>query len=160
MSAVAVEEIDKMEAGAELDALMADFMGWRWYEVSWLGTSGEYFASPSDVKNWEREAMSYKPLEGRAPTVHGGVPRYSSDIRAAWAVLEKLKEKHGDVQLYSGPFTKNEGFWECQIEDSRTDGVIVCVEAETPSLAICRAARKAMQRASATGDASDTPSAP
>lgn len=74
------------------------------------------------------------------------VPRYSTDIVAAWAVVEKLRaggiyftirtDIIWDVTLWDG----NEGTWNaggCQ------DKWLVDVQAKTAPLAICRAALKA-----------------
>jgi len=89
--------VDEMEAGRELDALVAE-----------------------KVMGWEYEARSlFRP---------------SQDIAAAWEVVEKLKMCCGYSHGRGDPFA--------MLECEKFSTLVVC--ADTVSLAICRAALKAV----------------
>lgn len=109
----------RIEPGSELDALVADkIMG---LNVSWLHEDKDY-------------------------TKHGGLPKYSTDIAAAWTVVEKIYNKNkGEpmvMQIY-GPLSdgyKVTLIWEHH-DGPIEEGSIV---AKTASHAICLAALKAV----------------
>jgi len=121
-------DIDKLEAGPELDALVAArVMGLTVVRdpVSERGVSiGEAGPKGFDLK------------------------KYSTEIAAAWEVLEKLrcmlsKGKFGWVHVCAGP--KNDG-WEVQFVQAKfmePGEIDFFLQAETAPLAICRAALKA-----------------
>lgn len=77
-------------------------------------------------------------------------PRYSTDIAAAWQVVEKWRAKGEGFQLDSLGFTGVEGetdaAWRCSFMDA-TDGGMehYSAEAETAPLAICLAALAAVE---------------
>ena len=105
------QEIDNMQAGRELDALVSEkVMGIKWPGVFWDGDPDSHF--------FNRRA-------------------YSTDIAAAWQVVEKLKER-------------GFGFWltasgDCWFEDS--NGWRITSKADGSNsvpLAICRAALEAV----------------
>lgn len=99
------EEIDKLEAGPELDAIMChELMGFEGC-VAISGDHGDMF-----------------------------FPTYSTDIKAAWAVVEKLRKLNYNLSL----FYSDEGFY-CHFGQTELAG-----QAGTAPLAICRAALKAV----------------
>jgi hypothetical protein len=75
------QEIDKLAAGRELDALIAEkVMGWTGF---W--------------KRGEPSMMAYPPVE-QAAGIDGErwpVPNYSTNIAAAWLVVEKMSHVAG-----------------------------------------------------------------
>ena len=78
--------------------------------------------------------------------IMGRKGKFSSDIAAAWKVLEKIYEStgHGKIRLMKWDHWKKAGWTApvgCQFGDGQK---FVC--AETPALAICRAALKAAER--------------
>lgn len=113
-------EIDILEAGREMDALMAErVMGWVRYGDHWVTTGHEPNALGCTYR-WA--AMTFAP---------------STDIAAAWEVVEKLQDHGMAMSLVFGVYT-----WECKFGDAGD----VFGEARHPdaSLAICHAALEAM----------------
>ena len=156
----------KLAAGRELDALVAEkVMGWKWWKypapnrkqrlltiIAPPVKDGRGFANhidriwqPSDCltprfSDWDSIMWSDDGFE----IWQRGLPHYSTDIAAAWQVVEKLLEilpqggihiEHLDYQGWSVSmcFKKAEGGW---------DG---WVDAETIPLAICLAALAAAE---------------
>lgn len=115
-------EIDEMQAGPELDALVGEFMGEP--KCDRHHTYGECF--------------------------HGffGKP-YSTDIAAAWEVLEKLRDLDMFCDLtasYYDPVRKRWTKWTVELND-KDDSKF---EDDSAPLAICRAALKATASESRT----------
>ena len=121
------DEIDKLEAGPEINALVAEAMGklrrnGSWYEVEsprggWI--SG--FHGKKDAMNWLGQQFLF-----------------SKNISAAWEVVENwVRDRHGS---YGEIELRSEGLggaiWKCGF------GIYESV-APTAPLAICRAALKA-----------------
>ena len=82
-------------------------------------------------------------IHGKFP--HDEILRYTSDISAAWEVVEKMRElNNGDVTEFRFTWrgTKNPGYcfriWESDLEVDMEE-----FRADTPALAICLAALKA-----------------
>jgi hypothetical protein len=115
--------IDELQAGRELDALVAEkVMGYT------LGTP----PSPESAIN----------LAG--PEYPVTVPHYSTDIAAAWQVVEKFKDRDWRFIL-----DKYDDGWGIEIELSGGKYGSGAV-AETAPLAICRVALKAVGVVDAT----------
>lgn len=69
-----------LEPGRKLDALVAEkVMGWKWYNI--LGNSEQQVLASS-----QEDALSLRPGQ----MVYDLVPCYSTDIAAAWLVVERL----------------------------------------------------------------------
>lgn len=68
------------------------------------------------------------------------VPQFSSDIGIAWVLLQRLRERHGRVEVIG----TQEGRWICRICDPASAGPResdgVTGEAASVPVAICRAA--------------------
>ena len=110
---------DEIEAGRELDAQVAEkVMGWRHVRET---------GPPDDL---------YGQEPGRSGTVYI-VPHYSTDIGAAWAVVERLRDIDCDLTIESAGN---------QWHVSLLVGAIVGTAQAAP-LAICRAALKVVERA-------------
>lgn len=129
-----------MKAGRELDILIAEkVMGWTREPINplsiepdrrgWLNVNGYYFSHP-DATTYENEKL----------------PKYSTNIAAAWEVVEKIKMEKcmininedatfSSVQIERFHPLPTGGTWSCIVESS--DG-------ESAPHAICLAALKAV----------------
>lgn len=141
-----LDQIDKLEAGRELDALVAErVMGWsRWYEDKKDLYPPE--GSPEN-KGWtKRGGIMIQAL----------IPEYSTSIEAAWRVVEKIKnlgkvEKTTDDgkewynirHEFHIEWLPDSNMWRAGWYDFRYDDY-QCndIEAPTAPLAICKAALK------------------
>lgn len=134
------EDVDKMEAGREMDALIAEkIMGWKWRILACGHVSRpgqyEYTRFLTASKNHERWPL----WDGKAsiPVNKGDwwLPKedsYSTDIAAAWQVVEKTRLfTHCDITQVIGAWV---------IFNHANDSQVT---ADTAPLAICRAAFKA-----------------
>lgn len=76
-----------------------------------------------------------------------GLPPFSSDIRAAWMIVEKIKEQWDNVWLTSGDMVLNgKSGYSFRFADEMEQRFCIAhseATAETAPLAICRAALKA-----------------
>lgn len=121
------DEILQMEAGREIDALVAELvMGWT---------------KVRKASTWESAAMIYSGTFvytiGVTPDqkTNDVIPYHSTDIAAAWQVVEKMRLV--GVSMWIGPHLDNE--WAVQIKPS-INNYHEFVRADTAPLAICRAA--------------------
>lgn len=126
----------ELEAGLEMDALVAErVMGWLWWKSS---SSGKrcLFAPGKHPEWFEERATGDEPLVGDWGST--GIPKYSTDILAAWSVLTKFG--HWEIGLDGGIIECECGCFEKPIGDGCQLGFGVAKEAP---LAICRAALRA-----------------
>ena len=138
---------DEIEAGRELDALIAEHvMGWEWWRSSVSGRRSLFApgAIPRGEDEWfceradgsERLVFDWKTVR---------IPPYSTEIGAAWAVAEKLKALGRDSVMLS-----NEGDgWECEItvsDELYAKGWRSASWQGAAPFAICRAALKVVER--------------
>jgi len=125
------EEILQLQPGPLADRLVAErVMGWRLRKrmpdveaYEWVSRDGRatgYFWYPPDSEN-------YSPDEF-CP---------STDIAAAWQVLEALRRSGGRYRIWSPCAGDDE--WEVELFPGNSDEAII-VRAPTLPLAICRAA--------------------
>jgi hypothetical protein len=124
---------DELEAGGQLNALVAEkVMGWTGINHDALNRGG-----------W--------PPPYRPPSMVGWqlVPEYSTDISAAWEVVEKVSSRNQDTIVVitrnslDGKRMGGEDAYFCTIEDV-SDGIEEWeTSADSAPLAICRAALKA-----------------
>lgn len=125
----------------ELDALVAEkVMGFE----AWAETRGEYRlavrAGPDAPRPWERKRTPdperYESISCAYAQALGffgeGFPRYSTDIAAAWRVVEKLGQNRVDVVLHYTELMRG-----C---DCICGGDAVGRSEDTMPLAICLAA--------------------
>lgn len=115
-----MSDVDKLEAGPKLDALVAEkVMGW---EV------GPHTADPLVARFKFRWKLPNDAGYGDEPP-----PEYSTDIAAAWEVVEKLCAS-GDFCLLT-PLGFGGNGWACKMMDDDYNATAL-----TAPLAICRAA--------------------
>lgn len=138
-------DVDLMEAGRELDALVAErVIGAKWYAFTDPGDTGtsRILRLDSDARGSLRRGLIV-PAQMDEPidSFYGydGLPRYSTDIGAAWEVAEKMVSD-GHVFIVKGDGLRTGDFsprWTVLCDNlPRTD-------ADSAPLAICRAALKA-----------------
>lgn len=114
----------ELAAGRELDALVAErVMGWRSIGSDGISTFGDPPNDPLD-------------LSGTGDG-HFHVPRYSTDISAAWEVVEKAKDWR--ITIDGGEYHGDS--WGVKIANN--DGYFYGF-GDTAPLAICRAALAAV----------------
>jgi len=114
------DKILKMEAGRELDVLVARIL----------------FGNLPFIQKRKRAAKKDYYSIWAVKTKSGGygkLPFYSTDIAAAWQIAEKLQEFYPCLW-------KEDGYWECLFAVEYATAT-----ADTAPLAICRAALLAME---------------
>lgn len=114
-----MSHLDNMPAGREMDALVAEKVMGCWVKVRTLGTD-------SPTRLWSCGCTGEKSHNGPAGS---GLLPYSTDIAAAWEVVEKLAR----------PLTlvfHHDGRWDCTFAGGEH------ALGDTAPLAICRAAAK------------------
>ena len=116
---------DTLQPGRDLDAKIATLMGW--YNIRWIESEGK-----SEMVG-EYQGLRY---------AWAIFPRYSTDIAAAWQVVDALYERGYNVALncYHGWETRHE----CEIAPDADPQRWQNANADTMPHAICLAALKAV----------------
>lgn len=122
--------IDEMQAGREMDALVAEkVMGWT--------TRFAKLCDYEPLRVWSNGAVTYYDDD---------LPRFSTYIAAAWMVVEKFK---ADGAMFSLDFGNGKNGFSCYIRMNEKDksghSNEAFATADTAPLAICRAALKVME---------------
>ena len=128
-------EIDKIEAGPEMDTLIAEkVMGWKLGKSKWIH---DYMMHGMfETEEWKGSTKGI--LTHTKKSWHP-----STDISTAWEVVEKLKDELPQGIKIS--FWKHEGWcvaWKFDSMGALDDGFVL---APTVFLAICRAALKVIE---------------
>ena len=124
------EEIEKLEAGRELDVLIAEkVMCWINFHEIVIGGQHKWCGSSSQ---WDGLGEL--------------VPQYSSEIAAAWQVVEKLKELSA-TNIVIEMLQYSEEWW-CEVRGiSNSKGEsLQSAKDKTAPLVICKAALKALMK--------------
>ncbi len=128
-------DIDKIEAGRELDELIAKHIFNFWWDEKNKQWYGKIINSQGkeQVVYASIEAASYIiPLKLWGPSIsYSGLPEFSMDMTAAWTVVRKLSKNIGCFYMWQ------------HVDYATVDCGVKC-DAETMPLAICRAALKAV----------------
>jgi hypothetical protein len=134
------EQIENMPASREIDALVAEFI---------MGEKKPIYLHSHPIVTQTKYSINmswYCLPEYEKGDVCEWIPKpYSTDIAAAWEVVETFDRKSWDVSVSS--LTDNDDeVWEVFFAEYFEDGVgrIGKASAETAPLAICRAALIAM----------------
>lgn len=134
--------IPETKRGRELDAEVAEkVMGFRWWENSANGLCYLLRETPRRSRNEATNAIwvecAAQPVDFARRWYSDGVPCFSTDIAAAWLVVEKLRGMDCGVHLNCYVTS-----WDCEIVNP---GGLSCVVRDQPTapLAICLAALKA-----------------
>jgi hypothetical protein len=113
------EELLNMQAGYEMDLLVAEkLMGWKWFHYE----EASYFRR-NDVFDY---VIIVDKLRGQTCVFNNSLPKFSTEISAAWEVIEKLGLTDFSIEKVGDHYCVNL--------------VIESACAETAPLAICRAA--------------------
>lgn len=129
------DEVEQISAGREMDALVAEkVMGWKLVPyTAYCGGTPEQATATAIAHGW------YIWENGSGDEIPGQMEdnQFSTDIAAAWQVVDKIREQQGNVfTLWSGartgPFS-----WRCQV---LVDVCLYDASGETAPMAICRAA--------------------
>lgn len=126
--------IDELQAGRELDALVAE----KIMQLPGLerGDPNKYCGIIGHAHP-QTEGEYYYRRDG---FLSDSIPCYSTDIAAAWQVVEKTKLLDGFYALW-----ENDGMW-CIAEDMGYGDWSNYARAETASMTICKAALKAVEQ--------------
>lgn len=114
-----MSKIDDMPAGRELDALVAE----------------KVMDDPVDRQIVDQHG--FEIILRRSRLV---LPRYSTDISAAWKIVEHLRSRNMFVELSEMGINKD---WSCSFDGE--DGKTVHAEGDTAPMAICMAALLAVR---------------
>jgi len=154
------EQILEMKAGREFDALVAELvMGWEWLqrpnEEAGSVVIRKALFGPEPWVRFNFNPEQWVPAQESAPRFYDWdeccglrendghintfrLPPYSTDIAAAWTVVEKLIERTPEEDIH---IEHLHGEWAVDCFYSvHFGGWDECVLAETAPLAICRAA--------------------
>jgi hypothetical protein len=148
MTTPTAEEVRGMGAGREMDALVAEYvMGWRWWRIE--HKHGPYYRLVS--RREEERALNLGSLVHPLPD--DGLDRevdadpYSTDIAAAWEVVEKMAEREPVVTIRKGKWRcamLADGIHEEVDVDARevvyAQNYVASSKCETAPLAIARCA--------------------
>lgn len=144
-------ETAELTAGSELDVLVAEkVMGLiacdQWQPMN-LGSGGGPVMMGHSEKDSPHPGVNCYPAVPGSKHPYNGPQRYSMEIRAAWAVVEKLRP-HYDFRLE----VDTDKYWAMfarvlkRTEDGAVAGPRCEAEAETAPLAICLAALMAISK--------------
>lgn len=135
----------------EIDALIAEkVMGWKWVKRTDLNrdpkhpgfTSWTRYLAKEPLAEWQVLAETELPIESNLGV---GIPEYSTDISAAWLVVEKIKNI--GTRGFQMNYEKNIWWVGCVNHGDNGERELYSHqhgEAETLPLAICLAALKAV----------------
>lgn len=113
--------------GRELDALVASkVMGW--HDVKFQPIANAFGEKVMD------EFAGHPPNDLLKSAI---IPKYSSEIRSAWEVLEKLKS----ISIFAAVISAKGQPWVCKVNK---DTLFVEERADAAPLAICKAALRAV----------------
>ena len=134
-------DIDTLPAGPDLDALVAEkVMGWTLGDPHWI--HGYMMHGMVEVRTWlGSETEDGAKSEGWSP---------STNIAAAWEVVEKLSQSGVDFYLERDPYGRthwarfNDTTQGTYNKEGCEDKRLGDADAPTAPLAICRAALKAI----------------
>ena len=121
------------------EAIAVEIMGWRRDAYRWFDASDTYMAYSADYPH----RLSYE-ISDRIfrPTLH---------VKFAFQVVAKLAEMGMRLRL-ADHSDMNETKWHARFYGYPKNALIISEEAETPELAICRAAIAAIRREKGEGE--------
>jgi hypothetical protein len=128
-----------VKPGRQLDALVAEkVMGWKCDNVAHESTEVRWIGDKTEVQHsgWENKC------EGFGSLCPAHLPYYSTDIAAAWDVVEKLSRDVCTVEIKSHRRTMG---WTCFTRMPSDEGISpIRIQATTAPHAICLAALAAV----------------
>ena len=120
---------DAMQAGRELDALVAEKV------MGWIDVKKQSIANAFG----QHVLDDYVGQPGIGATLPVLVPRYSTMIQEAWKVADRLRGETQFVAVISGKGPQGVQPWICKVN---REGSFLEERADTAALAICLAALK------------------
>ena len=139
------EQIRQMRAGREMDCLVAEqVMGWVWMRRREPRHEGDTLQSVLYRPDWKWiDWCELIPDDGKPRSMNQSIPAYSTDIAAAWGVVERLYNEHWIVSI--GSLAENPRGWRCELcnmwpDDFERAPTDIEANGDTAPLAICRAA--------------------
>jgi hypothetical protein len=133
----------ELQAGRELDAIVAEkVMGWE--RSHDMPPFAHLWFAPRDTESAMAKAQGavYKSSGAGGTRPAFPVPRYSTDIAAAWLVVDRIRPT--DDTRYGVTIESAVAGWYCTIEDADVEwddpAHTSVAYGETLPLAICRAA--------------------
>jgi hypothetical protein len=149
-----------MQESRDLDALLAEKVcGWRWVRLP--ATGSLLIVGPQDAAEYHPQLLCDRPAEILPHQVPMRLPRYSSDIAAAFLVVAKMRELGFIWELchciplsippYGASFvSRSETVRDYEANRDMIERAFVL--ADTAPLAICLAALKALGTSSETSE--------
>jgi hypothetical protein len=137
------EEILKMGAGREMDALVGEQIYKQ--KIEWMDCQRNPECGDLEAYTWTKHSKAY-PIEKHPCYFIGGtlwetIPFFSTDISAAWEVVEKLEHNWNLLrEVGMCGTTPTEGSMQYRFILAYPNLEMVGVTATTAPLAICRAA--------------------
>jgi hypothetical protein len=127
-----------MTGGRELDALVAERV---------MGLQVQRDQYTAGVKALLGDKRSDDPWDYYIGDTNDRLPHYSTDISAAWLVVERMRQTHDFELGLLAKFKNGKDLWEAEFTDCATDEAYksYLAEADTAPLAICLAALAALQ---------------
>jgi len=108
---ISKEEILKMPAGREIDALVAEeIFGYRWVEGI-LAFGQPCLISPEHYENTKVPIANTNKRK-----IGGTFPRYSIKISDAWKIIEKIRKSQTPIRLFGDEWYDG-GSWRVDIMD-------------------------------------------
>ena len=126
--------MSNLQAGPELDALIAEkVMGLKLRKKKVPNGHGHPAAHYNLVDFWYSDHEKI-----------GHLPHYSTDISAAWQVMEKLKARVTYPGYVDVATNNDKGGWSCCLVERSGEGGHPAISAPTAQLAICLTALDAV----------------
>jgi hypothetical protein len=123
------DEILNMPAGREMDRIIADKVIKCHVILEWQSLADKYLPT-----------CGCEPYNPKHINLYGLLANYSTDISAAWEVVEKMDEKFSFILECNNPPSTNGYKWFCELYAKYEPFIDYEVYSSTASLAICRVA--------------------
>lgn len=114
------------EIAEKVMGLAVEYTNKAWDMDDWLGSD-----TPTERNTYAIVNTDWKP--GASYPHHSVIPHYSTDIAAAWTIVERMRELNDDAY----------GVWAEALSDSEHCTLLLELPAAEAALAICLAARRA-----------------
>lgn len=139
--------MNNLDPGRELDALIAEkVMDWK--EVRFIGQS--FSLKPDNLEGRPPDYEKYEQAVIRKCLVP--IPNYSTDIAAAWLIIEEFKKREAAYCIEQHPCAEEPTVW-ILTDKNMPEGMVatdhqehISATAATVPLAICLAALKAIAK--------------
>lgn len=144
--------MNEMEAGRELDRFIAErVMGWRWFQWPGLRPGFPVMQPPEQWGIHTEEAVAKYAVIDCDDSPPDRLPHYSTDISAAWEVVEKLTARGFQVTIernhaQSSCRVLSHPSVPCPVDAPWPEHSFQYADTQSAPLVICRAALEAISR--------------